>query len=294
MRKVVLIDGDILVYKIGFSVESKTYVVDNEVFKKKSDAKKVCVQKGLDLKADLEERRVCGSFEDAARNFKVKFESMASDFKGHTKYELYITSSLGEPNYRVKLATYLPYKGNRSDNSKPLLYNELRELMVNEYGAKPVSGQEADDTLGIRQMELRAANGNFERSVIVSIDKDLRGIPGYHYHMDTRILDFVSEEDSLKNFYGQLLKGDNTDNIPGLTKLLRLDMREEEANEISYSHYLAAYEDFRVDHTAQECYNYVVDQYKKVGFGNTELTEIGRLLWIRREKDQDWLEVLPK
>jgi hypothetical protein len=108
--------------------------------------------------------------------------------------------------------------------------------------------------------------------------------------MNSKILEYIDEETALKNFYGQLLKGDPTDNIPGLSRLLKIKGREEEANKLSYGKpgYLKKYAEYCLDHYAEECYDHVIGLYESYGFGREEITEIGQLLWIRREEDELW------
>ena len=52
-------------------------------------------------------------------------------------------------------------------------------------------------------------------SIIASIDKDLKQVPGRHYNFVTRVMEDVSEFQGWYNFYTQLLVGDPTDNIKG-------------------------------------------------------------------------------
>src|SRR5690606_41714779 len=63
---------------------------------------------------------------------------------------------------------------------KPYWYDEIRDYLIRRWGAEVVDGQEADDAIGI------AAWNSYkecpEYSIIASIDKDLRMIPGYHYN----------------------------------------------------------------------------------------------------------------
>ena len=56
-----------------------------------------------------------------------------------------------------------------------------------------------------------------EPCIIVSIDKDLLQLPGRHYNFVKDLFTNVSEEQGLRTFYLQLLTGDRSDNIPGLS-----------------------------------------------------------------------------
>ena len=67
---------------------------------------------------------------------------------------------------------------------------------------------EADDLLSMLQHE--------EDTFIFSHDKDLKQVPGYHYNMDVGQLLYTDEEEGMRLLVGQCLKGDTTDNIPGL------------------------------------------------------------------------------
>ena len=119
----------------------------------------------------------------------------------------------GTDNFRYTI--YPEYKGNRKDKPRPTWLEQCREILVTQYNASVVNNFETDDMLGIRQTQLE---GN---SRIVSIDKDLKQVPGWHYGWvkDEHLL--VSPLDGLKTFYKQLIAGDGTDNIPSYDGKLR-------------------------------------------------------------------------
>lgn len=87
-------------------------------------------------------------------------------------WELHLT---GKENFRNDIAVTVPYKGNRK-SEKPVHYHLLREYLVDAWAATVSQGIEADDMLAIRATELG------ESSVIVSLDKDLDQVPGWHYN----------------------------------------------------------------------------------------------------------------
>lgn len=60
-------------------------------------------------------------------------------------YQLYLT---GKGNFRKELATIKPYKGTRS-SEKPSHFYLLRDYMISEWDAIVVEGQEADDAIAI-------------------------------------------------------------------------------------------------------------------------------------------------
>jgi 5'-3' exonuclease len=79
--------------------------------------------------------------------------------------------------------------------------------LLEHWGAEVAWGQEADDALAIRHRELP------ESSIICTIDKDLKQIPGKHYNFVKEEFDEVTEWSGLFRFYSQTLTGDSTDNI---------------------------------------------------------------------------------
>ena len=47
----------------------------------------------------------------------------------------------------------------------------------------------------------------------------MKCIPGKHWLMHKKEMIVVSEEDAMRHYYQQLLKGDPTDNIPGVPRV---------------------------------------------------------------------------
>ena len=87
--------------------------------------------------------------EHAYQAVKTTFEGKLLNFPQadtSSKPALYIS---GKDNFREKVATILPYKGNRDPLHKPKYYKEIREYLKDAYGAQVVDGQEADDEIGI-------------------------------------------------------------------------------------------------------------------------------------------------
>lgn len=181
-----------------------------------------------------------------------------TDIRG---YDGYLT---GSNNFRNEIAVTAPYKGNRKDVVKPVHYQVLREYLQHQWGFVMIQDQEADDAMGIRAYEL-----NDEEYIIMTIDKDLDMIKGWHYNFVKNERYFVKEEDTLRTFYKQILTGDRTDNIVGLkgTGPVKADKVLKECE------------------TEQEMYEAVLEAYD----GNEErVLENGRLLWIRRLPEQIW------
>ena len=119
-------------------------------------------------------------------------------------YKAYIT---GKGNYRNELAVTEPYKGNRKDAKRPQHYDAIRKHLQ-RLGAELVEGSEADDAV--------ATEATKTGGWIVSIDKDLDQVAGWHYNFVKHEEYYVTEEEGLRNLFTQVLTGDRTDNIIGL------------------------------------------------------------------------------
>jgi 5'-3' exonuclease len=139
---------------------------------------------------------------------------------GASEYIIYLS---GNDNFRKVLDP--TYKANRVQE-RPQFLEDCREHLVKVWKAKVTDGYEADDAIGIEATACFTEGTPF---VICSLDKDLRQLPGKHYSWEisgvtggtawTRKAEhvFVTPLDGLKNFYKQLLIGDPSDNIKGVT-----------------------------------------------------------------------------
>lgn len=152
---------------------------------------------------------------------------MLDDISG---IELFITTCSN--NFRNKI--YPDHKANRKRNKYVWLLRSHYQMN----GATYSDELEADDLIAIRAKEL-----GYDNCVIISIDKDLRQIPGMHWsyykvkskdHYGNPILnefgieekeyrqksiDFVSKEDAENCLWKQVLTGDSGDNIKGLHRV---------------------------------------------------------------------------
>jgi DNA polymerase-1 len=112
----------------------------------------------------------------------------------------------GDNNFRFKL--YPEYKANRKDQERPRWLEDCKEHLITGWGAEVTDGFEADDAMA---MEATAKPG----SILVSIDKDLRQIPGIHFNWVKQERVDIDELQALYNFYWHVLVGDSADNIKG-------------------------------------------------------------------------------
>lgn len=83
----------------------------------------------------------------------------------------------------------------------------MREFLVREWDAEVCTGYEADDGIGM------AVTAD---SIICSIDKDFRQIPGQHYNFVKDVFEEVDSYSAALAFWTQMLVGDASDNVPGI------------------------------------------------------------------------------
>jgi hypothetical protein len=169
----------------------------------------------------------------------------------------------GKNNFRYKIATTVPYKGNRVDKPKPKHLAFLRDYLVKEWGASISEGEEADDTIAIEATRLG------DQCVIVSLDKDLDQISGWHYNFVKHLSYYIKPEEGLVKLYTQMLTGDAADNIKGLFRVGPVKAAKiigDTTNEL-------------------ELYNKVLEAYE----GDAErVLENAQLLFLRRYEGQIW------
>lgn len=305
-----LIDGDELIYACGFASQKIWYFIYINQEEEDGWIYKLPYKKEAESLLEESDDFVCipNTVLDpewiAKSNVRNTIQSIL-DNTGADEYRIFLS---GKENFREKIASILPYKGNRDPEAKPIYYDLIKEYLLKEYNAIIVDGMEADDGMSIAQYNdideiiynkctddeylLWYNNEGFDYSrilskygntVICSQDKDLNMVPGWHYN-DKGGLYFVEVLKGLKNFYTQMLTGDAIDNIPGLYKLTGKKV------------FKRIKDDLQSCNTEEELYSYVRTCYMeafKCDPNNTDidllLTELGRLLWMRQYESQLWV-----
>lgn len=303
-----IIDADPIVYRSGFAAESITY---STVFESEdsqfhmhftpSDGE-TAYQKlknfseanpNLEM-VDSEKLVNVEPVSHALMIVKQTIESILKEnnFKDKDQYHLLLS---GPGNYREKIATYRPYKGNRDPEHKPVHYQAIRDYLTQQWDAAVVTGHEADDEASLLAHRFKKRRLKY---IIASIDKDLHQIPGVHY--DYRIKQHITipEDEARIVLWRQALSGDATDNIPGACgigavkaqKLVEtwIDMGVDDLD--LWMNVLSTYQ------TAAgkaNCY-YGVDEVEKVALENMRLVYLQREpneLWVPPGREPEYVEV---
>tara|TARA_R110000737_G_scaffold37736_3_gene57591 strand:- start:2983 stop:3888 length:906 start_codon:yes stop_codon:yes gene_type:complete len=135
---------------------------------------------------------------------------------GCNAYIMFVTTKF---NFRDQLVD--DYKFNRNDVERPINLTYAKRWATTNLNTHYHKGLEADDLLGIHMTD---------NTVLWSLDKDLRQIPGKHLDDETQQVIEVTEEGVIEDrgkkvyfngtigLYFQMLTGDSTDHIVGCGK----------------------------------------------------------------------------
>ncbi len=186
MKRALLIDADIYIYRAAVAAEMS-----------------------IEWESDL--WTLHADAEEAIRNFDGMIEQVVRKLEAE-RYILAFSDN-AEPNWRNQ---YLPsYKQNREGEFKrrPLVYRPLREHGLRNHPSNIKPGLEGDDVLGILLTHPNIL-GEYQK-ICVSIDKDMRTVPGIHHNPTKETTTVVSEEEAYRYFLTQALTGDRVDGYFG-------------------------------------------------------------------------------
>ena len=184
-----LIDGDILIYKACWAVQTVVHW-DDGILTTATNVDELQVQADVMIN-EWKEKLVLRWKQRAEKDFTTTI-----CFSDRTN------------NFRRKI--FPDYKLNRKNQKKPLGYNHLETYLKEAYATKTQPMLEADDVLGIL-----ATDGKFDRNIIISIDKDMLTIPCEYYNMDSEVIEVINEKMADHMFFFQTLTGDSVDNYKG-------------------------------------------------------------------------------
>lgn len=164
-------------------------------------------------------RPCCIFIDDTARDHRLIQDNIDRQISklcsavGATNYEFFLTTKYNFRDYLVD-----DYKANRKELVKPVNIAFAKKYAISEHGATYVPYLEADDLLAMAQTE---------DTIIWSLDKDLRQVPGNHLDNDSLkeiTIDAIGTTEKVgrkvhftgyKGLLFQALTGDNADHIVG-------------------------------------------------------------------------------
>lgn len=237
-RPTLLIDGDILAYKASAAAE-----------------------KEIRWSEDL--WTLHSSLNDAIHYFLEELDEIEEALGDGDK----IFALSPKLNFRYRI--WPEYKANRKDKRRPMCLEALKEWLSNEYEVFQRPDIEADDVLGILSTSPYIVKGE---KIIVSIDKDFRGIPGKFYNCNSKELIEVTEPQADRWHMLQTLMGDTADGYPGCPTV-GPKTAEKILNDAQ---------------TYETMWPLVVQAYEKQGFGEDYALTMARLARICRRDDYDF------
>lgn len=233
-----LIDGDILAYRAAASAEHEIRWDENL----------------WTLHSDLR---------DAQRIFYEQMDAIDDALPNDRK----IVALSPKQNFRYRI--WPEYKANRKDKRRPMCLEALKEWISSEYEVFQRPDIEADDVLGILATSPYIVSG---RKVIVSVDKDFRGVPTSYYDLNRSELVQITEEEANRWHMHQTLTGDAADGYPGCPKVGPKTADKILGDAVTY----------------EEMWPLVVQAYEKQGLSEDYALTMARLARICRRGDYDF------
>lgn len=180
---IALIDGDILVYRVGFASQ--------------------------DVEVGYAVARMDKMIADICRALDThEFELyLTSDDHSNFRYEIYpeykANRKADKPKWYPELRAYLTQL-------------ETTTVVYGKEADDALADRQTDKIAELERDKSRNENDGRAESCICSIDKDLDQVPGEHYDFVKDVRYTTTVESGLRFFYYQLLRGDPTDNIQGI------------------------------------------------------------------------------
>lgn len=239
-KTVLLIDGDVFVYQIGLAAEKPTNWGDDL----------------WTLHADFAECRT---------TLNEKVETLRQALGADSV--IFALSCPTQEGFRRGICE--TYKANRKDVRKPVVHQPLRQYLLEEHDTILRPRLEADDILGVM-----ATRPTKENRIIVSVDKDFRGVPCNFYRMtgDNPSVVTITVEEATRFHALQTLMGDRVDGYVGIP-----GCGEKTA------------EKFLDGIPTKDLWPTIVAAYAKAGLGEELALTNARLARILQHKDYDSL-----
>ena len=183
VKTTLLIDADILAYRVASRFQ-KSYDF--------GDGEDPCV--------------AVGELGEAQRECKLSMENVTDELNADG-----FVVCLSDDNANWRKSVLPTYKGHRKDSVRPELLYPLKDYLANNFTSYRRPTLEADDVMGIIATTPAILPGH--RKIIVSIDKDLKQIPGL-LHNGTDLLT-ISKDEADWWHWMQMLTGDAVDGYKG-------------------------------------------------------------------------------
>jgi DNA polymerase-1 len=144
---------------------------------------------------------------------KARIVNRVEEFKEKLQADDIVMALTDRANYRRILNP--DYKSNRSKSRLPIILKQVKKWIIEEMDGQLWPNLEADDVISILATDKKMD----EETIIVSIDKDFKSVPGIYYDFNKDETHHVSQEDADRYHLIQTLMGDATDGYSGVPRL---------------------------------------------------------------------------
>jgi DNA polymerase-1 len=144
---------------------------------------------------------------------KARIVNRVEEFKEKLQADDIVMALTDRANYRRILNP--DYKSNRSKSRLPIILKQVKKWIIEEMDGQLWPNLEADDIISILATDKKMD----EETIIVSIDKDFKSVPGIYYDFNKDETHHVSQEDADRYHLIQTLTGDATDGYSGVPKV---------------------------------------------------------------------------
>lgn len=268
-KRILIIDGDLIAYRFAAAGEQRSICVKHiksskeRIFKTRTAFKEFLAAKDYEYVPEdytIEDIQTVGNKDFTLSTIK-KFIDKMIEFTWADEVEVYLGSGKTHRHY-LPLPT--PYKGNRKDTIKPLLFEDTRNYLRKKYKAKVIEELEVDDVVTIRSYE-ELSKGN--EPILSSIDKDSQQSTGIE------VLNYLKDPWELKMIpvIGTLYKEKTTIKGEGLKFLAYQTLAGDDADgycayDLSQVKYgpTKAMKALEVAQTEKEILEIVISEFKKL------------------------------
>jgi len=144
---------------------------------------------------------------------KARIVNRVEEFKEKLQADDIVMALTDRANYRRILNP--DYKSNRSKSRLPIILKQVKKWIIEEMDGQLWPNLEADDVISILATDKKMD----EETIIVSIDKDFKSVPGIYYDFNKDETHHVSQEEADRYHLIQTLTGDATDGYSGVPKV---------------------------------------------------------------------------
>ena len=141
---------------------------------------------------------------------KARVINRVEEFKDMMKTDSVTMCLTDRANFRRVLNP--DYKANRSKSRLPIILRQVKQWIIEELDGQMWANLEADDIISI----LATDKEMDEETIIISIDKDFKSVPGIFYDYNKGEYHQPSEEEADNYHLVQTIAGDHTDGYSGV------------------------------------------------------------------------------